>query len=356
MTATPFRRPEVRVALWCLVWLVLCMGAAEGLLRADVPWRFSSLEPHVLRSKRDAYGHNAFEIQRVKRGDRAGEAVVLLGGSTGLLALQSDEAFGEQLGAELGLPVDFHSLCATYQVFTDDAQIARELGAFGGTLVLALDPLRFTKSVEQQLVYTDREGNPVRKYYFLTPGPEVSRVLTVHGSSVSIAERVLLVRCSVGLGGMEKKKFRELIREGTYTRNTFDRLYISREIPADAQRLEEIRGMLTDKIADYERWHPLNFALLEAIVAAAVADGNRVVLLDLPHNPVFDEEFAALAPGYDRDIAQLVQRHGIGHVDLRDAAPWSRKDFRDAHHLCSSGRKKFASALAEDLPPELDSR
>lgn len=347
-------RSKIRVALWCLAWLVVCSGLAEGLLRADVPWRYPALEPHVLRSKRDAYAHNGFEIQRVRRRD-GGDAVVLLGGSTGLLALEDDAAFGDRLGERLGRPVSFHSVCATYQVFTDDAQIVHELGAFDGTVLLAVDALRFTKSADQQLVYTDREGRPVRKYYYLpTPRP-VLELLAEQGVRPPWHQRVLLPDCVIGLGGMEKKRFRDLVREGTYARREFDRLYISREIPADAERIVEIRQMLRDNVAEYERWHELNFALLDAVIAEARFHGNHVVIVELPHNPVFAEEFAAL-PGYDARMAALVAGTGVGYVDLRDAAEWGPKDFRDAHHLRSSGRVKFAAALLDALPGELVAR
>ena len=99
----------------------------------------------------------------------------------------------------------------------------------------------------------------------------------------------------------------------------------------------------------------MNLDLLYELIDITRSNGNKVVLIDLPDNPIYKVQIAEFNPHYDNMIRKVVAEKDVGYIDMRSAAEWEPADFRDVHHMRSSGRKKFTEALAGRLSKYLKS-
>ncbi len=116
----------------------------------------------------------------------------------------------------------------------------------------------------------------------------------------------------------------------------------------------EDREIYSKKLANnvyksYRKNNRLNVELISGQIDIALKCGNRVILVDLPCNPLFDREMGEFYTHYDKMINELVQKKKIGYINMRNAADWSPDDFVDVHHLRVSGQEKFTEALADSL-------
>ena len=100
---------------------------------------------------------------------------------------------------------------------------------------------------------------------------------------------------------------------------------------------------------EYNKLNEMNLALLNELIDIAQSNGNKVILLDLPDNPIYEEQISKFKPHYDNMIRKVVADKGVGYIDMRYAAVWEPEDFRDVHHMRSFGRNKLTEALAVKL-------
>jgi hypothetical protein len=106
---------------------------------------------------------------------------------------------------------------------------------------------------------------------------------------------------------------------------------------------------LENLLKRYHRFFALNLDILTQSIRIAEEQKNRVILVDLPDNPIFEKEISRFNPHYDNMIRDLIRNTGSGYIDLRSAADWKPEDFRDVHHMRSSGRKKITRCLSNSL-------
>lgn len=352
--ADPQKAGELRVLAWAVFWTALflvAVGAYELFVPKTWPWSNSKLEPYLLKHNLDSWAHNGFVIQKIKNRDRdaAGETLVIVGGSVSMEAITEDSILSERLSDLAGKKIDFWSICASHQSFTHGAQIASELGAFDGTLLLGIEPMLFMKGVDKQLTLKDREGRINKNYHYLAVPAGAESILSKHGyrdrpwqslysyKMANIAGELVM---SYGVRLM-KPEYR--LGDGGYERHAICKPPTSEEdIRVNKEYLRKNRNQ-------YFEHSGINAELLNWVIGAVHSNGSTVVLVDLPNNPVFDDEISMFSPHYDNTISGVVRERAVGYIDMRDASAWAPEDFRDMHHMREPGQIKFTEAFALKL-------
>ena len=338
----------LRVLSWAAIWLVVIALGTECFLGLGYPWRFPSLEPYFLNKNWDDWTHNAFVIQRIKHDDarRDDRVIVLIGGSAGREAVVSDADMGATLGEMTGRKIGFASLCSSDQNFVDTGRIVEELDSFKKTFVILIAPMRFTHRVD---------NIPGKDYYFLATSSRLNRILGEGGEGLGFTYRFRLFRSALRWGQVAKKHLRYMVRKkGKIRRIAYERHRYPHRKPPGEKTIRHYRKEMTKALGNFKKHSALNFRLLRASVDAALENGDRVILLNMPSNPHLDEITARFSPDYDEMVSDLVQNKGVGYLDLRRAADWKFEDFLDVHHLRASGQGKFVPLLTRYLADHIN--
>jgi hypothetical protein len=347
----PFKIRRFRILLWFFSWLFFIMVMGELFLSLGYPFRFRSLEPYLLRKENDDWTRNAFVIQDLRNRDRTCDSrdFVFIGSSTSLEAITEDSLLQERI-QELTLePVLFTSLCSSLMTFSDEIKIVNALGDLNCTLLIGIEPLRFKYKARVQLEQPLSKYSNL-KYYYLNADPALVAILSDYGFNPPITERFSLFRSTTVLGEMIKKQLSHIMKTGGEIKYTiYNRHAVGEKTPVkEKDREKYIRG-LTNTLKHYKEEFDLNFVLLEKEIDIATSNGNGIILIDLPCNPLFQDQMEAYYPGYDEKIKELVAEKGIRYLDMRTTVKLVAEDFRDFHHMRNSGRVKFTEALAAHL-------
>lgn len=343
---------SIRILFWTVFWLFGLLLFLEILFLTSWPWRFSDLEPYLLRKESDNWTHNAFEIERIKRLERSDydEIIVFLGGSISLEAIDRDTIISRRLTEITGSRMLFKSLCASFQTFADTAKIIHSLGNLDGIILVGIEPLSFKSKPSSQLTERLKNGHLHLKYYFLTPPPVIVDTLSKQSLKSNIYHNTLLFRNSQTLGEIAKKRILSPLVSGNLPRPIqYDRHAVGDRTPVDEKKRERQSRWLGKLLKQYHRFFALNLDILTQSIRIAEEQKNRVILVDLPDNPIFEKEISRFNPHYDNMIRDLIRNTGSGYIDLRSAADWKPEDFRDVHHMRSSGRKKITRCLSNSL-------
>jgi hypothetical protein len=346
-------KKEFRLLAWILIWIFFILGCFEILLTAGYPWKYSYLEPYILRNEGDTYTHNAFEIQRIKRDVSSinpQHVVIFIGGSVGLEAITTDEEMSKILSDRLNKTILFRSLCSSYKTFSDEIKIIEELGNLKATIIFNTEILRFKTTNDKQLVHFSKKTNHENlKYYFLPTSSYSQAILEQYNIKVGFKHRVRLFRTCMVLGEILKKKLYRFFFARHRFKSQYERHIEDSKKPVDKKQYEELSVKLNSMLKNMTEVYDINYHLFKAAIDKALSNGNHIILSDTPTNPLFDNQLEAFTPKYNKLIQDLVQGGNLAYLDLRDAAYWKPEDFRDLHHMLPSGREKYTSILAEKL-------
>ncbi|MBN2225334.1 MAG: hypothetical protein JW765_11695 [Deltaproteobacteria bacterium] len=340
-----------RIVLWFCFWLTLITAAGQYLLSAGFPFRFSSLEPYLLRKENDDWTHNAFVMQDLKNRIRTDDSrdFVFIGSSTSLEAITEDSLVNERLLRLTRRQTRFTSLCSSLMTFSDEIKIVDELGDINCTLLIGIEPLRFKYEARVQLEqplpkYTSS------KYYYLSTNSALVAILSDYGFSTPITERFSLFRSATAFGEIVKKQLSYMKETGGEIEYTIhNRHAVGEKKPVSEKDRERLAQGLTNALKRYTEEFDMNYRLLEKEIDIAASNGNRIILVDLPFNPLFQDEMDQYYPVYNEKIKDLVNEKGIEYLDMRTGITLVAEDFRDFHHMRHSGRIRFTEALADYL-------
>lgn len=345
-------KPEVRILLWVGFWVVAIVVLLEMVMVTGLPWRVASLEPYLTRYKKDHWTRNAFLIEEIRQAsivEKDTEKLVFLGGSVGLASITSDRQVSGFLSEENIRKVSFYSLCSHYKSFSDELKIIEKLGGVDATVVINTELLRFKTSNDKQLVRIEEDTQYENLKYFYLPTSNVAReILEEFGLEVDMKQRTSSIRSAIVLGEIFKKQFAAFLNTRKFLTNQSARHFTGLE-PLTIENTEKHKKILDDLLEKTKKLIPINKRLLEAVIRQAQSNGNRVVLLDSPINPLFKDQISNMEKGYDTMIASMVYDMNLGYIDMRKGVEWISEDFRDLHHMLPSGREKFTRVLAKRL-------
>ncbi|MFC1851853.1 hypothetical protein ACFL27_16805 [candidate division CSSED10-310 bacterium] len=341
---------ELRLLLWITMWLGVLLGSAEYIILKGWIWKIASLEPYMLRQVDDSWVRIAFELQRIKNRNRKSTDCffIYLGGSAGRDSIISDNYMMNKLSDLSGKTVGFSSLCSRFKTFSTEASILDELGDFGGTVLITIEALRFTRRVEEQLSYY-YENFPVF-FFYLTPNDRVIELLTEHGYRPKFRDRIRLFRTVEVMGDIVKRQMKHFLHTGNMKRLTYQHGSRRNRPPVPQDKEPGIINRYESMhFQDYASYHQLNLELLREVIKRAHSNNCQIILIDIPQNPLFSAQIAVLSPHYDEMVHVLVKENNLLYIDMRHAAQWDAVDFRDAHHLRQPGYQKYSAILSEKL-------
>jgi hypothetical protein len=347
MDESKMKKKGSHITLWFIVWVIIILLLGEYALSMGYPWKFSNLEPYMLRKQNDDWTHNAFEIERIKKWGQADnrELIVFIGGSASIEVISDDTIISERLTESIGREITFTSLCANWQSPGENATIANRIKSFGGTLLIGMEPQTFRIKIDRQLILDAR-----LRYYYLTITSNINSILSEYGFNPGFTHRIYLFRTAMVIGEIFKKSTKCFITSGFKLKSiTHNRHAFGDMTPVNEDDREKQIIWLKKVLILYEENYRLNMDLLKETIDIAQSNGINVVIVDLPYNPVFIESINKFNPHYDNLIKDLVSEKGIGYIDMRHAADYTPEDFRDVHHLRSQGQVKFTNALIVKL-------
>lgn len=350
------RRPvsySHRVLLLAVLWIVILLILAEYALMLGYPWRFARLKPYMLREHDDTYVHCAFEAQRVKHDPEAEslKRFVYLGGSAARESITNASDMEKRIEAVSGQKARFYHLASPHRNLMEDANITALLGDFDGTILLPVEPWRFTKNPEN--VASEMKFS----FYLVTDG-RFAPVIEKHGFAIPLINRVYLVRSAVTLGEIIKKSILYYFKNDfTAKKLSYDSRYGRSNIALpDRPKAFIDRNLKTVKgiSKQYPKHHEFNVELLKVIVETAHANGNRIVLIEFPTNPYFNESVKKTYPQYERMLSEILAEYDyVDFINLRAMDIWDPYDYRDWHHMLDG--KKFSGVLAARLTELMNS-
>lgn len=334
-----------RVLAWALAWFLLIGTATTCTGMNGWPWRFTSLQPYLLRDAGDNWLYNAFSIYATHDADSQKlTKIVYVGGSVCLEGLPSDRWMEAELNKRLDRRVHFVSICSPYQNFADEARIVDALGSFGGILILGTEPAFFAKVAERQFQARPDSGKAGGNGYFYLPiEPGLAVIARDQGININafsdiwqfwnMAPRALA------------QATRRALRNGPIT--------------LQRHRIKSYRNLDYEEVANkfignYHTSVVANEALRRAAIRSALDSGNRVVLLEIPNDEDLIGLFDPLREDYSSRIESMVHDFSVEYLRPQSSASWTRQDFFDTHHLSPAGREKFAAVLADLLTPLIE--
>ena len=329
---TRFRfTPYSRIFLWFLFWLLIICASIECLIRQQYPWRFTSLEPYLLKKPNDDWNHNAFLLQKLKETNLHDfdRSYLFLGGSAAIEAITSDEEMKERLKELTGKKIGFMSITSSFKSFSDEAKILEKLGEFQGTVIIPVEPWRFIISADIQLQAVDKNGVRRIKYYYLPNSEKILNILKKHGKDVTWSDRLCIFQFSEVFGELLKKKILRCVHlKGKLKAIKYDRHIASKnKVFADDKLIASLSNKLKKSEA-YRNHHEVNFELLDEIVRICKKNKCHVVWLELPTNPLLADDFKVFAPNYDNRVQKYLLKAQIGFIDMQKY-DWQRTDFHD---------------------------
>ncbi|MES0488481.1 MAG: D-alanyl-lipoteichoic acid biosynthesis protein DltD [Leptospirales bacterium] len=340
---------QYRILLWFVFSFVTLQVFGEVLLSMDYPWKLSVLEPYLLRGKQDAWVHNAFEIQRLKKlakTDKEIKLIVYLGGSVCASGITSDEKVSKQLSTALKKSVVFSRLCSPYKSFADELKIVEELGAINATIIINTEIGRFSRPNEKQLVTRkDKSKYSYNKYFYIPVTESIKTIFKEYNISIELNQHFRLWKTAKALGISIRKRFVKR-KKLTYHYNG----YVS-GTPVNEDHKTEIEARLTESKGKWGQTQEfqVNFSLLKMAIEKAQLNQNRVILVETPVNPLFVKYTEANRSEYESILNQIIKSQGLGYLDLRYALNWKPEEFRDLHHMIHPGPDRFTAILAKRL-------
>jgi len=352
MTRAERDRSGYRIFSWTVIWLLVMFFAAEHLIRMGWVWSYPGIEPYILRSKTDDWVHNAFKIHGVKNNTAGHDRrFIFIGGSAGLCSITSDASMTSRLEALTGQRTKFTSICSSYKTFSDEAKIVEETGRFNGTLLISMEALRFKASPDEQLVKSTASSHTLWKYFFLTASEKINQILSEYDLKPGLRDNFVFFATMKVLGEVLKKKTLFFMdNKGAFQYLTYDRSIYVDYPPVGADFEAELKTKSLPRMLERcTRHFEMNLDLLSDVIETALLNGNRVILVDQPYNPLFTLDMARYNEKYNVVISHLIKEKKIGYIDMRNAVEWLPEDFRDAHHLRGEGPEKFTDAFALQL-------
>lgn len=342
-----------RIILWTFIWIILLLLIFEYSLSIGIPWIFSSLEPYLLRKENDDWTHIAFEIQRIKnrKRDPNNSFFIYLGGSAGLESIYSEKIMEKRLYELAKRKIKFKSLSSSYKTFVDEIKIIDELGDVEGIIIIPIEALSFKKKLDVQVEeFLKKSNHNHLKYYFLTLNQNAGKILSDYGYKIKLSDKLYFLKSAKVIGEIIKKRYINKILSMKRIKSVkYNPHAVGDKTPVNEKDKLKNSKWLKKLLEKYKEYYELNLKLLKETIDIAKSNNNKVILVDLPNNPIFNNEISEFYTHYDLMINDLIKEKKVYYIDMRYAANWKPEDFRDVHHMRSFGQKKFSEELAVRL-------
>lgn len=323
----------VAAAMLAFLELVLAKG---WLWRLDAGWLIST--PY------DDWTHATWAVSQL---DEASDAtpIYLVGGSGSREAVISNESVEQALSSRRPGNYRFLNLGTRNQTFFESVLLIDNVpDTSSGLIVFGLTPHFFTDGVDDahEAVYGTRF--PLRSGT-LVEALQVMGILEREPLPVNLLRYRAIVANYINARVAGGNLFRRLPYR--------NHLYEGRPPLRGAELVEKFQ-QIAASMSDYSKFAPLNFYILEVAVRLAQAKGYKVLLAELPRNPIGETPlYGNILDPYRKNLQALADATGVKYVDLHAQYAFPRSYFYDHLHQIDEARtifqQRFVDLLVEQL-------
>lgn len=338
-----FTSANPRAFLASLLLGALLLASIEVSLSKGLLWR---LDPGwLLSTPYDDWTHAMWAVNQLHDNSDA-TPIYLLGGSGSREAVISNESVEEALVARRPGSYRFLNLGTRNQTFFETIILIENLpDTRSGLIIFGLTPHFFTDDVDDahEAVYGTRFP-----LYSRTLAESLDAMGLLHRDALPI--NVLRYR-AVFANYLNKRIAGKNLFELLDYRN---HLYEGRP-PMSNRELGNIFNEIAANMTSYPDYSVLNFQFLEVGVRLAQKKGYKVLLVDLPRNPVGEQFlYGRILGSYQENLKILSDATGAEYFNLHDQYNFPRSYFYDHLHQVDSARVIFQERFVDLISSQLE--
>ena len=331
-----------RVFLTSLLVGVLLLALVEVVLSKGWLWRLDA--GWLLSTPYDDWTHAMWAVNQLDESSDT-TPIYLVGGSGSREAVISNESVEEALSARASGHYRFLNLGTRNQTFFETIILIENLpDTKSGLIVFALTPHFFTDGVDDAHAAVYGTRFPLYSYTLV-------RALDAIGLLNRDALPINVLRYRAIFSNYLNKRIAggSLFKLLPYRNHLYEGLP-----PLPEKKLNKNLDSIASDMADYPSHAALNFNMLEIAVKLAQKKGYKVLLIDLPRNPVGEERlYAGILDSYRENLKVLTNSTETEHIDLHGQYQFPQTYFYDHLHQINEARvifqKRFIELILEQL-------
>ncbi len=333
-----------RSPLVLVVAALLTVPALVGVyhLVASGAWTAVPLK-YWISSRSDSSSYVSWHTADLKRRPPEAPLVAVVGGSSARESIWSGDGLAADISKAGGPCVVAHSLASLMQTMGGSLVVVENLPSTPTTVVLGVNLARLYAPPAKNLEQVSGRKLPL-------PGARLRRVAIDQYGQYRYSVPLL-----PGAFQMAATRISRLYEAALRGRSLLT--------PYDPHSMDKLPELTPERICRYRRWANgdkslralqtnlgASVALIDEMMRIGRERGLKIVLLELPHNPLIVRQgFARTRAYYQAPLRELAGRYGSVYLDFSDEAGLEPADFIDFSHLRPSGRTKWQAKLAREL-------
>ena len=331
-----------RIFLTSLLFGAVLLALIEVALSRGWLWDLDS--GWLLSTPYDDWTHAMWAVNQLDEGSDV-TPIYLVGGSGSREAVISNESVEEALTARNSSHYRFLNLGTRNQTFFEAVVLIENLpDSNSGLIIFGLTPHFFTDGFDDADIAVYGTRFPLYSPTLVETLEEME-LLKRDARPINIWRYRALVANYLNKRIAGKNLFRPL-------RYRYH-LYEGRP-PMRGRQLEKWFDIIAAEMEDYPDFAAMNIQILEVAVKLAQEKGYKVLLVDLPRNPVGEEPlYGEILDSYRKNLKTLTDITGTEHVDLPERYDCPKSYFYDHLHQIDSARvifqERFVDLILEQL-------
>ncbi len=345
--STEFYRGIRSNSLWVmpfsLIISVVLLGLIELAFMSGLIWRLpvALLLPDI----RNDWIFQAHRLNNLKNHGGEGHKLYILGGSSCREAFISEMSIQEALSRAGNPGHRVLNMCTSSQTMADTFLIIESLGQGPGNILIGLNPLKFSygRDVLQETIQGHR---------FIMKSENLKRYLGSLGIKSKSLNDFYFWRAGPYLGELLLKPVRilgDMINRGQFTLGHQFLHHAHRTPPTPADIEENKKELRSKHFKNFMANKDLNLKIFSLVIEKAMASGFKVILFELPMNPIVRDHYLDVLNIYQPMIRRFASKYQLPYLEYMWGLPLDRSDFFDFSHLLDRGRSIYQDAFVSYL-------
>ena len=342
--------PATLAAGVCL-GIVLLIGFELAVSSGRV-WQIS--KGYLLSDPYDDWTNVLWQVNRFDADDTENDVVFFFGGSSSREAVTSDDDVSNALST-LGKDLRFHNFGTRNQSIAESVILLDNLPRTeNGLVIFGLQPTLF-RYPHAEIVES------YRGLRFPLPSPTLKQFLDERpepwkpGSTLNLVRYRALVSNYIRLRLQNSSHYGYATSAGLLSEVQYINHLYTGAGPMRPDKLERLLRKVSKRMETYGLAANLNFELLQLGIRLARDKGYRVMLVEMPRNPVSDDTaFAPYTAHFLESVGTLSVFEGVPFVELGASLGLQQSDFVDHVHLVDRARPHFQKALVRTIVETLE--
>jgi len=332
-----------RVFLTSMLVAIVLLACIEVVLSRGWLWHLDA--GWLISTPYDDWTHAMWAVNQLTE-DSEAIPIFLVGGSGSREAVINNESVDQELAAKSSEHYRFLNLGTRNQSFFETIVLIEKLpDTKHGLIIFGLTPHFFTDGV-------DSATSAVRGTRF----PFYSHALVQALKAMNLLEYDVIPINVLRYRALLANYLNKRVAGG----NLFDRLNYRYHLyegrpPLGATGLEKNFQLIESEMAAYPANAALNFRTLELAIRLAQQKNYRVLLLDLPRNPVVEERlYGDFLDSYHKNLESLVASTRATYLDLHNELALPQTYFYDHLHQTDDARPVFQTEFVDRVLDQLE--